>query len=96
MPVVMSMRWAGVTPQQYDAVRGIVNWEGDTPAGGLFHVSWFDSEGLRATDLWESAADFERFARERLMPGVQQVGISGEPQVEITEAHAVFAPGFAG
>ena len=48
------------------------------------------------TDLWESAADFERFTSERLMPGVQQVGIAGEPQVEFNEAHAFFAPGFGG
>lgn len=34
MPVVMSMRWAGVTPEQYDAVRKAVNWEGEAPAGG--------------------------------------------------------------
>src|SRR5207247_482720 len=36
----------GCDPEQYEAVRKAVNWEGDTPEGGLFHVSWFDADGL--------------------------------------------------
>jgi hypothetical protein len=28
------------------------------------------------------------------MPGVKQVGIEGEPDVELYEAHAVFAPAY--
>jgi len=28
------------------------------------------------------------------MPGVKELGIPGEPQVEILPAHAIFAPGY--
>ncbi|MEU8512886.1 hypothetical protein AB0C76_15030 [Kitasatospora sp. NPDC048722] len=33
MAVVMSMRWAGTTPEQYDTVRDEVRWEEVEPAG---------------------------------------------------------------
>jgi hypothetical protein len=69
-----------------------VNWEGDTPEGAIFHVSWFEG-GLRVVDVWESQEDFERFATERLMPKLQELGIgSGEPDVQFHAAHTYFAP----
>jgi len=95
MAVVMIMKWQGVTPDQYDRVRELVNWEGDVPSGAQFHVVSFDGEGARVTDIWESAEQFQQFVDQRLMPGVKQVGIQGEPQVEIYPAHRTFAPAYA-
>ena len=92
MAIVMNMRWSGVTKDQYDQALKVVDWEGNAPAGGKYHVASFDNEGLRVTDVWESAEDFNRFVEQRLMPGVQQIGIEGQPQVEITEVHRIFAP----
>ena len=92
MAVVMNMRWNGVTPEQYDAVRKIVNWEGDRPEGSIHHVAWFDDAGARVVDLWETAEDFQRFVDERLMAGVAQAGVQGQPDVEIQPAHAIYAP----
>ena len=46
------------------------------------------------TDVWESAEDFQAFVDDRLNPGVQQVGIEGEPEVQMTEVHRVFAPAY--
>ena len=48
------------------------------------------------TDIWESAEQFQQFVDQRLMPGVKQVGIQGEPQVEIYPTHRIFAPAYAG
>ena len=92
MAIVMNMQWPGVTKAQYDQTLAVVKWETDTPTGAKFHVASFDDKGLRVTDVWESADDFNRFVEQRLMPGVQQVGIVGEPQVEIIEVHRIFAP----
>jgi hypothetical protein len=94
MAVAMIMRWAGVTPEQYEAARSLVNWEGDLPPGAIFHVCAFDEEGLRVTDVWERAEDFQAFVESRLMPGVQQLGIQGQPEVEILPVHRMFTPGF--
>jgi hypothetical protein len=90
----MIMEWDGVTLQQYDEARKVVNWEGDAPAGGLFHVAAHDGQKLRITDTWESAEQFQQFVDQRLMPGVQKVGIQGQPRVEVYPTHAVFTPGY--
>lgn len=94
MPVVMNMVWKGITPEQYEAARSLVNWEGDVPPGGMYHVSSFGEEGLFVTDVWETADDFQRFAEGRLLPGVKQLGLPGEPQVEIRPAHRIFTPAY--
>jgi hypothetical protein len=94
MAVLMMMQWDNVTPAQYDKVREVVNFEGDAPKGGLFHVAAFSDKGLRVTDLWERAEDFQAFVENRLMPGVQKAGIQGEPKVEVWPAHNVFTPGY--
>ena len=94
MPVVMSMEWDGVTPDQYDAARERVNWEGDAPDGAILHVPWFVEGGLRVVDVWDSPEQFQRFSEERLGPVVQEIGIQGEPRVEFNELHSrIFAPG---
>lgn len=94
MPIIMNMQWAGVTREQYEQVRKLVNWEGDRPPGGLLHVASFAPDGLRVTDLWDSAEQFNQFVEQRLMAGVQKAGISTQPKVEITPVHALFTPAF--
>src|SRR5690348_4201436 len=92
MKVVMIMKWDGVTPAQYEKVRKSVNWEGNQPKGGRFHVACFGNNALRVTDIWDSADDFNNFVQNRLMPGVAQAGIAGQPQVEIYPVHAIYNP----
>ena len=89
MATVMRMKWSSVSPEQYDAARDAVNWEGDPPDGGIYHIAWFD-DGLNIVDVWESAEAFERFANERLMPGIAHLGIEGQPDVTFHEAHRYF------
>jgi hypothetical protein len=92
MPVVMRMEWPEVSAEQYDQARELVGWERDAPKGAIFHVSFFDEGGFKVVDVWDSEADFQAFVDERLMPGIAQVGIEGEPRVTFTPAHAVFNP----
>jgi hypothetical protein len=92
MATVMLMHWPEVSREQYDAARRAIDWEGDVPQGAKFHVAWFAGDGFHVLDLWDSAEEFQRFSDERLGPGVQKLGIQGQPRVEFAEAHAVFAP----
>jgi hypothetical protein len=92
MPIVMNMQWDGVTVDQYEQVRKLVRWETDQPAGGRFHVASFAANGLRVTDVWDSAEQFNQFVETRLMPAVLKAGISGPPRLEITPAHALYMP----
>lgn len=93
MTVVMTMRWDGVTPAQYDAARALVGMDRDEPKGLRFHVASFGDGAIHVTDVWESAEDWDRYVNERLMPGLKQLGFAGEPQVQIRPAHAILAPG---
>jgi len=92
MPIVMNMRWQGITKDQYDQILKLVDWEANVPGGAKYHVASFDDSGLRVTDVWDSADDFNRFVEQRLMPGVRELDVAGQPQVDITNAHRIFAP----
>lgn len=92
MAIVMNMRWPEATIDQYEQLREIVSWEKEVPPGAIFHVAAQDGDQLLITDVWESAEDFQTFVDTRLMPAVQQLGIPGEPTIEVRPAHAMFNP----
>jgi hypothetical protein len=94
MPTVMKMRWEGVTPEQYDTAREAVGWEEEPASGGIFHVAWFADGALNVVDVWDSGDAWNRFSSERLMPGLQPLGLPGQPHVELHETHRHFAPGY--
>jgi hypothetical protein len=83
MAIRMRMRWDGATQELYDAVRTIVDWEGDPAPGGLLHVAWFVGDQLNVCDIWETPEEFNTFVETRLMPGVARAGVPGQPEVEI-------------
>ena len=90
MATVMEMKWPSVSREDYERAREAVDWEGNVPEGAIFHVSWFE-DGLRVVDVWESEDDFNRFASDRLMPKLQELGIgSDQPDVQFHDAHAYF------
>ena len=90
MAVVMKMKWDGIGPEQYDASRDLVRWETEGPDGAIFHVAWFEDGNLRVLDVWESPEQFQAFVDNRLTPGLQQLGIEGQPHVEFQPAHCIF------
>ena len=91
MRVVVHMKWAGITPAQYDQMRETVKWEENTAEGGVFHIASFDDKGLRATDIWESVDHLNAFIEKRLMPAVIKAGITTQPEAEFSTLHRVFA-----
>ncbi|MFI8892392.1 hypothetical protein [Streptomyces paradoxus] len=97
MAVVLTLRWAGVTPDQYDAMLDTVGWEERVPDGLVLHVAFFEPGVMHVTDVWNAEEDFQRFFAERLAPAVQQVGLAGQPDVHFAPAHRRFvAPGAGG
>ncbi|MDX3745540.1 hypothetical protein [Streptomyces sp. AK08-02] len=97
MAVLMTMSWAGVSPEQYDMVRDTVDWEEVAPDGGEVHLAWFDAQGLRVIDVWESEEAFQRFLVQRLAPAIEKAGIEGAPETAFTPLHRRFvAPGITG
>ena len=92
MNTVMVMHWADVSREQYDQLREKLAMESNPPRGAKFHVAWFEGDGLHVLDVWQSREEFERFQRDKLGPLVQEIGISGRPDVRFAEAHSIFAP----
>ncbi|HEX3695999.1 MAG TPA: hypothetical protein VH374_11475 [Polyangia bacterium] len=94
MPIVMNMEWDGVTTAQYEKIRQVVDFETQVPKGALLHIAALTPAGLRVTDVWDSAENFNRFVETRLMPGVKEAGIQGQPKVQIEPVHNLYTPAF--
>ena len=93
MPVLMMERWDGIDADKYEEIRKLAKWDSDPPKGFLFHVASFAGGNAHMVDIWESAEDFQNFVQERIMPAVQQLGIGGQPDVQIYPTHAILNPG---
>jgi hypothetical protein len=39
------------------------------------------------TDVWESQADYETFAKEKLGPITQEVGVHAQPEIQYSDVH---------
>lgn len=97
MAVVATLRWPGVTPEQYDTVRTAMHWEEHAPDGAVLHVAWFEGGALNVIDVWNSQADFERFFTDRLGAALRDAGIAGKPETKFAPLHLRFvAPGVTG
>lgn len=97
MAVVASLRWSGVTPEQYDTVRTTVRWEEHVPQGAVLHVAWFEGGALHVIDVWNTQADFERFFTDQLGSALADAGITGEPETSFSPLHRRFvSPGITG
>lgn len=65
------MQMPGATAEFYDSVMEHLDWESkELPAGFISHYAGPTADGWLVFDVWESQADFERFAQERLTAAV--------------------------
>ena len=94
MAVAFKMKFEGATLEQYDQVMELMGLtaNGPGPDGAIFHwVAPIDG-GILVMDVWESDAQFNKFAEEQIGPYSQQVGIAGEPKITRFEVHNFFVP----
>lgn len=93
MTVVMNLEWPGMTREQYNQVIKAGNIDSDPAEGGIFHVASFSERGLHVTDVWESEEHFQRFLEARLMPAVQQAGVTEAPPPPVfRQVHNIIQP----
>ncbi len=62
------------------------------PDGAISHCSGFTPQGLRVVDIWDSRQHFERFQRDKLMPAVQQAGVTTQPRIEAVDVYRAEPP----
>ncbi len=88
MPVVLVHQGPTVTQERYEEAvrrltggRGRVEKPADWPVEGLLvHAAGQGPNGFRVVDVWESEEACRRFG-EKLMPILQDIGISDEPEI---------------
>jgi len=68
MVVLMTQDFRGVSREDAEEVGNRLNVRENPAVGLIAHVLTDIPGGIRATDIWESEADFQTFAKERLMP----------------------------
>jgi hypothetical protein len=90
MATGMLITWSGFTKEQYDRVMEALQLESRPQQGLLFHCSGQASGGWRVFDIWESQADCERFAKERLTPALEKAGVHGTPTPEFFPIHSSY------
>ncbi|SRR5919199_3323789 len=77
MAILAIHRGDGITKQMYEDARKAVNWEGNRPAGAIFHAASFDNGGnnLCVADIWESEDQWNNFLNSRLKPFMQKFNV---------------------
>jgi hypothetical protein len=85
MPVGMLVTIPDTGADFYDAVMQHLDWDNrEKPAGYISHHAGPSPWGWTVFDVWESQADFERFAEERLGPALAAAAGGEPPKVEPT------------
>ena len=92
MAVVVHVKLAGITPDQYDALRAETGWLDEQPTGGLVHLTWFEGSDCHNLDAWEDEAAFAAFGEQRLGPAMAKLGIEADVVPTFHAAHEVFLP----
>jgi hypothetical protein len=92
--VLLEQDFEGVSREDVEALSNDTGAHENPPAGIIAHVVTETPSGIHVVDIWESAADFQRFNQEQLMPSMKKVsqerGIEMPdplPEPKITEAY---------
>lgn len=89
MAVAVVIECRGATLEQYDQALAKM---GRTPGGhgapgSLFHFVTATEDGIRVTDVWETRAEFEKFAQEQIGPITAEVGFPAPPEMTFHDVH---------
>jgi hypothetical protein len=89
MAIGVTMHLPGASTAQYDEVCRLMGLRphGPGPAGLLFHWAAVNGDGMLVTDVWQERERFEQFARERIGPYSEQVGIGAPTDTTVYDVH---------
>lgn len=88
MSVAFILDFDGGTAAQYDAVVEEMDLGGRPAPGCSWHGAGPTATGWRVVDVWDDAATFESFARERMGPVAARHGL-GAPRIETVDVAQV-------
>jgi hypothetical protein len=92
--VLLEQDLEGVSREDVEALSNDMGARENPPAGLIAHVVTETPSGVHVVDIWEGAADFQRFNQERLMPSMKKVSQERSiqvpdpiPEPKVTEAY---------
>ena len=87
MAVAMMVENPHGSREVYEKIRAQLGLQ--RPAGGIFHIAGpSPNGGWRVIEVWESEEEADRFFRERFMPALQALGLTGPaPKRELWPVH---------
>jgi hypothetical protein len=94
MTVVMTMD-VPVSRADLEAVSADLGTHDNPPDGLIVHVATATADGVHVMDIWESAADFEKFRDNQLLPSMQKymtehkMSMDDAPHPQLDEAFDV-------
>jgi hypothetical protein len=91
MAVAMFMHWPGMTTDQYNAVMARLGLDANPAAGGVLHVAAVTEDGLEVCEVWQTEQALNGFLEQRMLPVVGELGISGEPEINVVPLHNLYA-----
>jgi uncharacterized membrane protein len=85
----------GMTLDQYDEAIKQMGFEpqGAGAPGSLFHCVTKTADGIRASDVWTTQEDFEKFAEEKIGPITKAVGVKSQPETQYFDVHNYLTAG---
>jgi hypothetical protein len=93
MAVLVRAEWDGFGSDQYDQLIELLNMEHDPAPGFIYHIASEGERGIEITGVWESLEDFQRYGDTRLAAAIQQLGLSGRPQITFQPVRRIITPG---
>jgi hypothetical protein len=90
MAVVVRRQYTSTTIGQYDALIASMGMQPGGPhvaPGLLFHFAVQTGDGFHVTDVWDSVAAFEEYAKDQVAPALIAIGVPAPIRIEVTEVH---------
>jgi len=90
MAVGIRIKLRGVDQATFDKMERSVDPDSNPPDGLIFHASGPIDDGWGVLDFWQSRAQFDRFAEERIGPAVAAGGSTAQPEIHEFPVHEHF------
>ena|ERR1017187_6461691 len=84
------IKFAGLGAAQFDEIEAAVGAREDEPEGLIFHSSGPVDDGWSVLDYWETRTQFDSFIAERVLPALDEVGITAQPEITEYRVHEYF------
>jgi hypothetical protein len=91
MAVAVIARYPNLTPEKYDEIISSLELDANPPVGAILHLAAEGEDEIIVSEIWRTEQTFRAFHDYRLRPALLLHAIEGEPQVEVTPLHNLFA-----